>query len=299
MNLSPGTLAQLACILEASARKPGNVHPGRAFDDSSYLDFILSAAAIGPPLDRARARPLGETVLEAVLSTNELVGKNTNLGIILLIAPLAALEEEVLSRAAAERKALQAALGSILSKLTLHDAELVYKAIRIASPGGLGRAASGDVSGAPEGTLLEMMALAQERDLIARQYTNGFQEVLEEGLPHLEEALQSGRALEEAIILCQLKLISRHGDSLIARKRGKDESDKAARRASELLESSWARGNFSRKALGEFDRWLRAEGHGRNPGTTADLTAAALFLALASGIIKMPLSLGAIPHGEI
>jgi triphosphoribosyl-dephospho-CoA synthase len=299
MNLSPGTLAQLACILEASARKPGNVHPGRSFEDSSYLDFILSAAAIGPPLDRARARPVGETVLEAVQATREVVGQNTNLGIILLIAPLAALEEEVLSRAAAEREALRAALGSVLSKLTLRDAELVYEAIRVASPGGLGEAEAGDVRGPPAGTLLEMMALAQDRDLVARQYANGYHEVLEEALPMLEEALKSGRALEDAILLCQLDLVSRHGDSLIARKRGKEESDEAARRAREVFRSLWPRGRSTPAALDDFDRWLGAEGHERNPGATADLTAAALFLAVASGIISLPIHLETSCHGEI
>ena len=52
--LSPGLLAQVACLLEVTARKPGNVHRGRDFADSHYLDFLLSAAAIAGPLDRAR-----------------------------------------------------------------------------------------------------------------------------------------------------------------------------------------------------------------------------------------------------
>src|SRR6476619_6256717 len=87
--LATGMCAQAACILEATARKPGNVHRYADFVDTTYLDFLLSAAAIGPVMDRALGRPLGETVLEAVRATRRVTGRNTNLGIILLLAPLA------------------------------------------------------------------------------------------------------------------------------------------------------------------------------------------------------------------
>src|SRR5439155_24171890 len=90
MNLSPGLCAQLACIWEATARKPGNVHRFRDFDDASYLDFIVSAAAIGPVLETASQRRIGENLLAAVQATRGVVASNTNLGIILLLTPLAA-----------------------------------------------------------------------------------------------------------------------------------------------------------------------------------------------------------------
>src|SRR4051794_9824683 len=88
--LSPGQLGQVACILEATARKPGNVHRFRDFDDAHYVDFLLSAAAIAGPLDRAATVGVGATVLRAVEATRRVVATNTNLGIILLLAPLAA-----------------------------------------------------------------------------------------------------------------------------------------------------------------------------------------------------------------
>src|SRR5262245_61656852 len=87
--LSIGLCAQLACILEVTARKPGNVHRYADFADTTYLDFLLSAAAIAPVMDRAPGRPVGETVLEAVTATRRVTGTNTNLGISLLLAPLA------------------------------------------------------------------------------------------------------------------------------------------------------------------------------------------------------------------
>src|SRR5438876_739889 len=88
--LPVGLCAQLACVLEATARKPGNVHRFMDFADTSYLDFLLSAAAIAPVMERAVGRPVGETVLEAIRATRRVTSANTNLGIVLLLAPLAA-----------------------------------------------------------------------------------------------------------------------------------------------------------------------------------------------------------------
>lgn len=305
-DLSPGTLAQLASIIEATARKPGNVHPGRSFADTSYTDFVLSAAAIAPALDRASRRPLGRTILDAVRATRALTGKNTNLGIVLLLAPLAALAGRaparrmlgaLASRAPrAARRRLRRALRALLARSTRRDAELAYEAIRIARPAGLGAVPRGDVRGAPAGTLLEMMRLASRRDLVARQYANGYREALEEGLPALARALWAGRTLEEAVVLSFLEILARHEDSLIARKCGRRVAAEASRRARAVLASGWPQGTAARRSLRTLDRWLRARGNQRNPGTSADLTAAVLFLALAGGIIRHPVALGASGH---
>src|SRR6516225_4135717 len=85
-----GLCAQLACIWEATARKPGNVHRYRDFEDTTYLDFLLSAAAIAPILETASQRRIGETVLKCIQATRTVVRKNSNLGIVLLLSPLAA-----------------------------------------------------------------------------------------------------------------------------------------------------------------------------------------------------------------
>lgn len=296
---SRGLLAQLACILEATAGKPGNVHPGKPFEDTSHLDFVLSAAAVSPVLDAAGTRPIGATVLDAVRATRSVTEKNTNLGIILLFAPLCSLPPDVLCGAGTPsgRAELERALLRVLGALTRRDAELVYEAIRLAAPGGLGSAPEGDVREEPAGTLIEMMKLARERDLIALQYSNGYHEVLHEGLAALQGAIRAGRSLEEAVILCHLELLARHGDSLILRKRGEVESKEASLRAREVLEAGWPAGMPAVEKLDSLDRWLRAEGNQRNPGACADLTAAALFLALASGIIRLPIRFGTSAHG--
>lgn len=270
---SPGTIAQVACLLEATARKPGNVHRFRDFDDASYLDFALSASAIGPAMDAARASGVGLAALSAVEATRRVVATNTNLGMVLLLAPLAAADLSA-------SDGLARSVRRVLDALTLEDARFAYRAIRLASPGGLGTADEQDVSGEPTVTLLDAMARAADRDLVARQYVNGYAEVFGEALPALRGSLDGGRSLEEAIIAAHLTLLAGHPDSLILRKRGPETAAEASRRAAEALGSG---------ALDDLDAWLRADGHARNPGTTADLTAAALFVALSEGTIPLPL----------
>jgi triphosphoribosyl-dephospho-CoA synthase len=133
------------------------------------------------------------------------------------------------------------------------------------------------------------MALAADRDLIALQYTNRFQQVLQEGAPTLLGLLHQMGELETAIIGCHLNLLASHPDSLIQRKRGREEAEEASCRARRVLESGWPKAAGGRRAFDELDAWLRAEGHARNPGTTADLVAACLFVLLRQGNMNLPL----------
>ncbi|MBI4585578.1 MAG: triphosphoribosyl-dephospho-CoA synthase [Planctomycetes bacterium] len=279
-GLSPGLCAQFACILEATAPKAGNVHRYQDFARTTYPDFLYSAAAIAPALEAAAGRGLGETILDAVERTRQVVRQNTNLGIVLLLAPLAAVFDE---------EDLPAALARKLDGATVRDAELVFQAIRLAGPRGLGEAAEEDVRGPPTRRLREVMALAAERDLVARQYQNGFEEVLRCGVPALGSGLADGLGLEEAIVLCHLTLLARYPDTLIARICGLEEARRVAAAARQVLDGGWPRGPEAQRRFEDFDRWLREGDNRRNPGATADLTAASLFIALRNGIIKLPL----------
>ncbi|MGH7174531.1 MAG: triphosphoribosyl-dephospho-CoA synthase, partial [Gemmataceae bacterium] len=270
--LDVGLCTQIACIWEATARKPGNVHRYRDFDDSTYLDFLLSAAAIAPVMTTACQRRVGATVLDAVRATRRVTGTNTNLGIVLLLAPLAAVPPEQELRGGIER---------VLEELDVEDARRVYEAIRLASPGGLGRVSEQDVYAEPTQTLRQVMALAADRDLVARQYANGFAEVFNDGVPALFAGLQRTGSVEGAIVSAHLHLMAHHPDTLIARKRGSAEAKEAARRARAVLDTGWAE-------LNRFDSWLREEGHARNPGATADLLTACLFVVLREDTITLP-----------
>jgi len=290
-GFSPGRLAQIACLLEVTALKPGNVHRLADFADLHLVDFLLSATAIAGPLDRARAEGVGPAVLGAIEATRRVVTTNTNLGIVLLLAPLAAVPESA---------RLAEGVEAVLAATTVDDARQVYRAIRLAQPGGLGAVPDQDVTSEPTITLRAAMILAAERDSIARQYANGFRQVLGEALPALRESLQAGRPLETAIVAAYLNLLAHHADSLIARKYGLAQASEVSRRAAGLLDAGWPEREEASRLCGEFDAWLRQPRHRFNPGTTADLVTAALYAALREGIIQMPFarSYADSPQGE-
>ncbi len=278
-SLSAGRLAQIACLMEVTAQKPGNVHRFRDFSDLHYLDFLLSATAIGEPLDQASQRGIGGTVLAAVKATRQVVKTNTNLGIILLLSPLAAVPRSL---------DLAEGVEQVLAATTRDDARLVFEAIRLASPGGIGRVDDQDIADEPTMTLRDVMALAADRDLVARQHANGFHEVFREVLPALADALKSRQPLETGIILAFLSTLARHPDSLIVRKAGHDVALSVSKKADEVLQAGWPGVSEADHRMRELDSWLRSKGNRLNPGTTADLVTAALFAALRNGTIQLP-----------
>ncbi len=270
----------MACLLEVSAPKPGNVHRGADFDDLTFEDFLISAEILGQTIDACPSDSVGMTILSTIRSTREAVRTNTNLGIALLICPLA-------MAAKWHGQATSETVARILSSLDGADSKSVYEAIRIANPGGMGVCHHMDVSNDGPDDLIAAMKLAADRDLVAKQYTNGFREVFHEVRPLLIRGSQQFDDIRQAIVYAHVEMISRYGDSLIARKCGVETSNQAkffASKAIDCLESGELDEYFS--AIGDLDFWLRSDGHRRNPGTTADMMAAGLFVGLASGEIK-------------
>lgn len=279
--LSAGTCAALACMLEVAAPKPGNVHRGADFEDLSMIDLLASGIAIAAPLDAAAAGArLGPTVLAAIEATRGVVSTNTNLGMVLLMAPLAMAPPE---------ESLTAGVRHVLATLDADDARCVYQAIRLAQPGGMGKVDEADLAGEAPASLLAAMQLAAERDLVARQYVNHFAEVLQFVVPQLTRGQARGWPLADSIVRAHLELMADHPDSLIARKCGANVARQASDHARQVLDSGWPGEEVYARALGDFDFWLRSDGHRRNPGATADLVAAGLFAALRDGIIQLPL----------
>jgi triphosphoribosyl-dephospho-CoA synthase len=275
-----GDCATLACVLEATAPKPGNVHRGADFDDLGFLELLVSAVAIRPAMQHASESGVGEAVYRAVVATRSVVPTNSNLGIVLALAPLAAVPRpEPLSSAAVRR---------VLTGLTAHDARRVWEAIRLAQPAGLGKVESMDLSGPPPDDLLVAMRVAQDRDLIARQYVDGFTGVLGEVVPLFQSGRVAGWTLTTAIIHTHVTLLARYGDSLIARKCGPSVAAQAAALAQRVLAAGRPGEEAYEQALADLDFWLRSDGHRRNPGTTADLVAAGLFALLRDGLWPPP-----------
>jgi len=279
---SVGTCATLACLWEATAAKPGNVTRGADFAGLTYVDFITSAAAIGPCLERAREWGVGRSVLEAVRATQAAVGTNTNLGTILLLSPLAVVSPD---------QPLHTGLPRVLDRLHADDTRLVFEAIRLARPGGMGQVAQADVREPPPPTLklIEAMQLAAKRDSVARQYVNGFQQVFTTA-DRLVAASTRGLPLSEAIVYAFLQLLSELPDSLISRKCGPDRAAAVTARAAKVVEDFEPVGDAYQTAVGELDFYLRSDGHRMNPGTSADIVAAALFVLLREQRIEWPVN---------
>jgi triphosphoribosyl-dephospho-CoA synthase len=286
------TAAQLACLLEASAPKPGNVSPGRHFDDLRYDDFLASAAAIGAPLAGAGTRPVGATVRLAVDATAQWTRSNSNLGAVLLLAPLARAaltsgrenaDVQPGTLPGSLDSGLRGALVRVLGATTVEDARDVYVAIRRAAPGGLGRADAEDVSNEPTETLVEVMRLAADRDTIAREYVTAFELTFLTGAPALERARGDGLSWDDAVVETFLMLLAAVPDSHIARRGGAAMAAEVSSLASAALSAGGVRSAAGRRAIDEMDGRLRDARHIGNPGTSADLTAAAIFVVLLRG----------------
>ncbi len=275
-----GACATLACIWEATAPKPGNVYRGADFEDLTYVDFLTSAALVGPVLENAAELGVGTTVLEAVTRTRAAVATNTNLGMLLLLAPLAAVPAAV---------SLEAGIDAVLASLDETDAKHVFGAIRVAQPGGLGKVNEADVNDTelPDISLTEAMHLAADRDLVARQYGNNFQQVFRVA-DHIGE-LSLHFPLGDAIVHAFLQLLAEHPDSLIARKCGPKVAREVSSQAAQVLSGGDPGDLEYEEALRDFDFALRIDGHRRNPGTSADVIAAALFVLLREDRLNWPL----------
>ncbi|MGU3667005.1 triphosphoribosyl-dephospho-CoA synthase [Methylobacterium sp. A49B] len=267
-----GTLYRAACLAELDALKPGNVHAFAAGHRMVVADFITSADVSAPALAQA-GTGIGARVRDGVAATMAAVGQNTNLGILLLCAPLAV---------AAERgQSVSASLDSLQSL----DSEAVFAAIRLANPGGLGRAGNHDVAAPAPKSLLEAMAEAAGRDRIARAYVDNFADVAAIGLPALSAARETGLDPSWCTSAVHLAYLRSVPDSHIARKAGSATAE-AVRREAEAALTGLDLACKPVTPLLALDASLKARG--LNPGTSADFTVATLFwdaLAAAGAVL--------------
>jgi triphosphoribosyl-dephospho-CoA synthase len=265
--------ARTACIWEVMARKLGNVHPRARFDDLVHSDFLRSADALAEALIESQNLGVGETILLAVRKRITVTRSNTNLGIILLLAPLV-------------KSCDRSGLETLLATLTVEDARFAFEAIRIASAGGLGEVPRQSVADEPTVTLLDAMRLAADRDQIAKQYACGFADIFDFAAPHLLHGFEMHGSLEAAILECQLQWLAAFPDSLIARKCGMPAASSVQKRACGVLADGGLSSESGRASAVRFDAYLRSDGNRLNPGTTADLVTACLFIALRERKLK-------------
>ena len=258
-----------ACLDELEAPKPGNVHVFASGHRMTAAEFVRSAEVAAAPLALPGAR-VGNRIRDAVEATLALVGTNTNLGIILLCAPLAAAAE-------VRSSDLRSALAQVLAALNVRDAEHAFRAIARAAPAGLGRVERHDVAEAATVTLKAAMAEASSRDRIARQYVSDFEDVFERGEPTLQAALQRSDEPKWATLAVYLEFLSAFPDSHIVRKHGTATAEDICRTAARYhgrMRSAESPAALLPDLL-TWDTLLKERGI--NPGTSADLTVATLF----------------------
>ena len=266
--MSPDAIAaafRAACHAELQALKPGNVHIHAAGHGMTIADFEASAAVAAPHIAEPGAR-VGTRILGAVAATREAVGQNTNLGIVLLAAPLAAAAERG-AEAGPRGAGLKSALQIVLAGLDREDAALCFKAIALANPGGLGEAAEHDVRGGASVTLLEAMRAAASRDRVAYQYASGYADIFDTGLPIAAD-------MPEAAAAIYWRFLTTIPDSHIARKYGLGRAE-SVRSLAQSVDAAGRDADSRASLLLDLDARLKADGI--NPGTSADLTVASLF----------------------
>ncbi len=261
------------CELDVQSLKPGNVSVYSSVKDLSVDDFLNSAQASAKEITAVDV-PLGVRILRAVEATQSAVGTNTNLGMILLIAPL--IQARYISK---DGSKIRMNLGSVLKQTSIQDARDVYQAIRMANPGGMGEKTNQDISEEPNVTLLNTMKIAADWDQIAAQYSNNFEAIFCFGVPQFKTLNMRWQDEKWATSGVFLSFLAQYPDSLIERKFGqlkaREISDMISELEMELCRSDLP-GRYEAQLL-EIDSQLKRDLI--NPGTTADLTAASIFAA--------------------
>lgn len=304
-----GRCATLAALLEVSAYpKPGNIHRLRDTQGTRYEHFLAGSVAIGPAMRRLALKgydarrsaldweeiELGSHILEAVKDTLSWQGGgNVNMGVVLLLAPLAAAGGSAAhGDAYVDVKGLRRALRRVIRSTTPEDAVAVYEAIRLAVPAlVLGEVEELDVAddSAIEQirrkglTLLDVFHRCAQRDSICGEWASDFEATFTVGYPYLRGALEVSGDINYAVVDTFLLLLSERPDSLIRRKSGIEKALEVSEKAGEALAAGGASSEAGRTLLWSLDRELHEAGGMLNPGTTADLTAASIFVLLLEG----------------
>jgi triphosphoribosyl-dephospho-CoA synthase len=294
--------AELACVMEVLSPKPGNVSPGKPFKYLNEMTFVASAVGLAEAFGEAGA-PVGKLVERAVRAAGRLVRRNANLGMILLLAPLVRAANDVLTAGGpcprgrgTSAASLHRAVELVLAGLGENDSSSIYRAVVFASPEGLGRSGVYDVEelaaldGGGRVPVVEAMRAASGWDSVAREYASGYEITFGLTVPKLASLWKEGRALRSSVAQTFLFLMSEVPDTLIARKLGEE----AARGAAHAAGRALALGGFfteeGRQAAEALGVMLGDRDNLMNPGTTADLIAAGIFVFMEDELLRTPLS---------
>jgi triphosphoribosyl-dephospho-CoA synthase len=299
---------ELAILFEVSADKPGNVNLTVGFEGTRYEHFLASAVAAAPFFELAAQRGiaiaegktnvrnagLGRIIKDCVASINAWQhGGNTLLGTVILLSPIAVAAgmAPVNEEAAFDISKLRNNLKHVVESTTSDDAVQLYEAINIANPSGLGKAPELDVNDPGSVgrivkeniSLFQVFEIASKYDSVCYEWVNNYPKTFDLAYPYLLKQITETGNLNVAIVHTFLKVLAEHPDTFIARKVGIEKAQEVSAKAERILELGGLETSSGKKSLQKFDLELRQSGSLLNPGTTADIIAAALALCVLGG----------------
>jgi triphosphoribosyl-dephospho-CoA synthase len=297
---------ELAVLLEASAHKPGNVSVVTNFESTRYEHFLASAVAAAPAFECAAEQGIavsdgeihvdsvgvGRIIKDCVADINAWQhGGNTLLGAVILLVPIAVAAGMTLNEDTLETSRLRKNLKLVVESTTPEDAVCLYEAIRIANPRGLGTAPKLDVNDPDSAniilkektSLLQVFKIAEKYDSICSEWVNNYPITFDVAYPSLTKQIKNKENLDTAIIHTFLTVLAEYPDTFIARKAGFEKAREVSLKATEVLKLGVFETSSGRQSLNRFDMELRKSSNLLNPGTTADIVAAALALCVLGG----------------
>ena len=269
---------KFVCDTEIKSLKPGNVHKYSEGHGMNLKDFLKSSLIISKCLTKNNL-DLGKKILISVNEIQNKIKKNTNLGIILMLSPIATIvqEEGVISKEELLKK-----IKSLIKKQNIKNSIPIFKAISLTSPGGLGFSKKYDVNEPPNTNLYKAMEFAKKKDLIARQYCNGFEDIYKIGIPAYKKFYNKWGKVDWALTGVYLTFLKKFNDSHIVRNKGNKIATSVKKEAKKYYFFLKRNKNLTKikKKLLIFDKKLKSKKI--NPGTTADLTVATLLLEIVT-----------------
>ena len=265
-----------SCKKDIELIKPGNVNLLSSHKDTKAQDYLDSAILSSKELFNQNYS-LGKRILESVNVTRSQVNVNTNLGIILLCAPV------IQSYIDFNNLDLREGIKKTLSTTSIKDTHDLCAAINISSPGGLGDSDMYDTASYPNASIKQIMNYSQEYDRISYQYSHNFSDIFDFIIPKLEFLNQRYESLDISLSLLFIEILAKIPDSHISRKFGDKIAKKTSNNAYDLLKilDREYDPDYLAKALNNLDYEYKKKGI--NPGTTADLLVASLMIYKISG----------------
>ncbi|MGD0160060.1 MAG: triphosphoribosyl-dephospho-CoA synthase [Candidatus Bathyarchaeia archaeon] len=295
---------ELAILLEVSAPKPGNVSIAANFEKTFYTHFLASAVAVAPSFETAAQRGIsvsqgeieladvgvGRLIRKCITDINAWQhGGNTLLGTIILLFPIAVASG--MASTTDNLEILRKDLKLIVESTTPRDAVNMYAAINLANPGGLGKAPNLDINDPnsvnrilhDQISLYKVFEIAEKYDSICSEWINNYPITFDLAYPSLTKKLQNKNDSNTATVQTFLEVLAKVPDTFITRKAGIEKSREISTKAKLILNLGGTETPLGKKSMNDFDQELRKYSNLLNPGTTADIIAAALALCVLDG----------------